>query len=368
MTDVSGAAYLNAIPSALIAVDRSLTVRFINYSAEILFGISAHQVAGKQLLTLPGVDAELCGLCERVFSSSEEISLFEQVLRLPLNHRTVTLHLTPVIGDIVPGKPVSVSEVLITVDRADGLDHQKASEWKQEATRVAGVMAAMLAHEVKNPLAGIRGAAQLLKEEVSPEQQALTDLICMETDRIRDLLAQVEIFAAGAPEHKQPVNIHEVLQYVISIAQTGFAPHVTFKELYDPSLPLVAGHRDMLVQLLLNLVKNSAEVLSGKPDATITLTTTYRSGYRIRPKTMDGSAQEEMVSLPVMVTVEDNGSGIPEEIRSRLFEPFISSKEEGRGLGLAVVAKIASDLGAVVELDQEFDKGTRFILWLACSA
>lgn len=349
-----------------MAVDRDLSIRFINNAAEILFGVSAQQMVTKKLDTLPGMDETLCGLCGRVFASSEQISLFEQVLRIPLKHRTVTLHLTPVLGDITPGKPVSVEQVLITAERADGLDHQKASAWKQEATRVAGVMAAMLAHEVKNPLAGIRGAAQLLKDDIAPEQQALTELICMETDRIRDLLAQVEIFAAGAPEHRQPVNIHEVLQYVISIAQTGFARHVSFKEHYDPSLPPVVGHRDMLVQLLLNLVKNSAEALSDKPDAAITLATTYRSGYRIRSKQVGGDGLDDMVSLPVMVTVEDNGSGIPESIRARLFEPFVSSKEEGRGLGLAVVAKIASDLGAVVELDQGFDRGTRFTLWLAC--
>jgi two-component system, NtrC family, nitrogen regulation sensor histidine kinase GlnL len=362
------ASYLNALPSALVAVDSALTVRFINYAAEILFGISAQQAVGRPLSSLPGSDADLCHLCERVFASSEEISLFEQTLRLPMKHRNVTMHLTPVIADIRPGEPVTVSQVLVTIERADGLDRQAASEWKQEATRVAGVMAAMLAHEVKNPLAGIRGAAQLLKDELSPEQQALTELICMETDRIRDLLAQVEVFAAGAPDHKQPVNIHEVLQYVIAIAQAGFASHVTFKELYDPSLPLVAGHRDMLVQILLNLVKNSAEALSGKPDATITLATTYRSGYRIRPKQAEGQPQEELVPLPVMVTVEDNGSGIPGHMRARLFEPFVSSKDEGRGLGLAVVAKLASDLGAVVELDHDFDKGARFMVWLGCVA
>ena len=172
-------------------------------------------------------------------------------------------------------------------------------------------------------------------------------MICMETDRIRDLLAQVEIFDASALLHKQSVNIHEVLQYVLSIAKSGFAPNVTFKEKYDPSLPLVLGHRDLLVQLLLNLVKNSAEALAHIENPTIVFATGYRSGYHIR------NPMEERVSLPIMVTVEDNGAGIPEPIRARLFEPFVSSKEDGRGLGLAIVAKIASDLGAVVELDPE---------------
>jgi len=353
----AGFAYLNVIPVALIAVDSSLTVTFINPSAEILFGVSAQQAQGRPLSSMPAFDEELHGYCERIFSSCEEISLFEQLLRLPMNHRFVTMHITPIVGE-----DMTAQQLVITIEKSDGLDRTAGSAWKQETTRAAGVMAAMLAHEVKNPLSGIRGAAQFLQDEVVPEQRALTELICMETDRIRDLLDQVEIFANGAVENKQPVNIHEVLQYVISIAKTGFASHVMFKERYDPSLPEVSAHRDLLVQLFLNLVKNSAEALTGNADAVITISTSYRSGYRIRPKSATG---EETVSLPVMVTVEDNGSGIPESIRAHLFEPFVSSKEQGRGLGLAVVAKIASDLGIVVELDQEFDGGTRFIVWLA---
>ncbi len=351
--------YLNIIPSALIALDHSLSIRFINPAAEMLIGISSQQALDRSLQMVPGFDAELCALCERVLSTGQSISLFEHTLRLPMNHREVTMHLTPIMS-----AGSAVSQVLITIEKTDGCERVVSQELKQEASRAAGVMAAMLAHEVKNPLAGIRGAAQLLKEEVSPELQSLTELICNETDRIRDLLAQVEIFDASALDHKQSVNIHEVLQYVLSIAKSGFAQHVQFKERYDPSLPPVIGHRDLLVQLLLNLVKNSAEALSGISDATITFTTSYRSGYHIRAKSPDTAANEERVSLPIMVTVEDNGAGIPAEIRARLFEPYVSSKEDGRGLGLAVVAKIASDLGAAVELDHEYTSGTRFALWL----
>lgn len=347
--------YLNAIPSALIAIDRALCVQFINPAAEMLFGVSAPHTKGRELSTLPAITPELCALCERVFASGEELSLFGQELVFFYHQRraVVTIHLTPV---MVEDK---VDEILITIEKADGLDRLAANESKQEATRAAGIMAAMLAHEVKNPLSGIRGAAQLLRDEVAVEQQPLTDLICMETDRIRDLLDQVEIFAAGAPEGMQPVNIHEVLQYVISIAQTGFAAHVTFKERYDPSLPPVLGHRDLLVQLFLNLVKNAAEAMAGQAQADMTISTAYRSGSHMRV------GQAERVSLPIAVTIEDNGPGIPEAVRPHLFEPFISSKEEGRGLGLAIVAKITSDLGAVVELDKECEGGTRFVVWLA---
>lgn len=359
MTTVMEAHYLNATPSALIAVDRNLQIRFINPSAEVLFETSAQQVISRPLSALPGMTDGLLSLCERIFASCEDISLFQQVLSLTHQHIPVNIHLTPVIIDLAPGMKPKASEVLIAIDKADSFGRLAANESKQETTRAAGVMAAMLAHEVKNPLSGIRGAAQLLRDEVSPEHQSMTELICMEADRIRDLLNQVEIFAAGAPVEKQAVNIHQVLQYVLSVAHTGFAHHVQFKEMYDPSLPMVSGKRDLLVQMLLNIVKNAAEALEGQSNPTITFTTTYQSSYRIR---LDSAG--EKISLPIAVVIEDNGPGIPPDIRSRLFEPFVSSKEDGRGLGLAIVAKIASDLGLVVELDEEFTGGTRFSILL----
>ena len=351
--------YLNAAPSALIAVDKNMQIRFINPAAEVLFEVSAPQMLARPLTALPGMSERMVTLCERIFSSGEDISLFQQVLSLMHSHVPVNIHFTPVMIDLAPGMKPKASEVLIAVDKADSFGRLAANESKHETTRAAGVMAAMLAHEVKNPLSGIRGAAQLMHDEVAPEHQAMTELICMEADRIRDLLNQVEIFAAGAPVEKQAVNIHQVLQYVLSVAHTGFAQHVQFKEIYDPSLPMVLGKRDLLVQMLLNITKNAAEALEGQPNPVITFTTTYRSSYRIR---LDSAG--EKVSLPIAVVIEDNGPGIPPEVRSRLFEPFVSSKDEGRGLGLAIVAKIASDLGLVVELDEEFTGGTRFTVLL----
>ena len=358
MTDSDLAlACLNALPSAVISINAALEVTFVNPAAENFFAFSAQQAKGRSLTTLPGFDAELCSLCERSFAAAEGMSLFERIIPLPHNHRVATIHLTPM-WDAAEAR---ARQLLITIEKADGLDHIATSEWKQEATRTAGVMAAMLAHEVKNPLSGIRGAAQLLRDEVPPEHQPLTDLICMEVDRVRDLLAQVEVFAGGVPGQLTPVNIHEVLQYVISIAKNGFAPHVTFRERYDPSLPPVLSHRDLLVQLFLNMVKNAAEAIATVEDATITITTAYRSGYRYKL-----GKSEERLSLPIMVSIEDNGTGIPEAMRSHLFEPFISSKEQGRGLGLAIVAKIASDLGSVVELDKD-TAGAKFNVSLPCA-
>ena len=346
--------YLSAIPSAVVAFDGQLMLTYMNPAAEALFSASSSQMTGKSLSELALLDSDLRERVARVFSSAEEMTLYDHTLELPAQPSVqVILHITPLISAGAGTELPITDGVLLTIERTGGIKRLTSNMLKHDATRAAGVMAAMLAHEVKNPLSGIRGAAQLLREEVSPEQQALTDIICSESDRIRDLLDQVEIFSDGAPTEKQSVNIHEVLQYVISVAKAGFAPHVKFVERYDPSLPPVLSHRDSLVQLFLNLVKNAAEATQGQANATITIHTFFRSGYRLAH-----------VALPIAVAIEDNGPGIPEQMRSSIFEPLISSKAQGRGLGLAVVSKLAGDLGHIVELDEEKTDGARFLTML----
>ncbi len=329
-------AYINALPQAVLVVDGDFNIVFINPAAEEMFGAAAQSL-------LPWLQKRQ-PLLMRVLIAAEKIRLHEEWLP---DGSHATLHLAPVMEN---SKCV---EIVLTAEKTEGLPQLTASEWKKDATRAAGLMAAMLAHEVKNPLSGISGAAQILKDETSAEHKPLAEIICREADRIRDLLQQMEIFTDHAPAAMQPVNIHEVLQYVIGVAESGFARQLQIKENYDPSLPEVLGRRELLVPLFLNLVKNAAEAMENRPDAILTISTSYKSGYRIHKK------------LPIMVSIEDNGAGIPEIMRDRLFEPFFTSKGEGRGLGLAVVAKIAADLGGVVELDTAIaSKGAKFNVML----
>lgn len=340
------------LPSGVILVSGDYAIHYVNAAAEHFLGSSAVSLTGRDLSEHVHPAGKLVELIDTVFRERVVIREYDFPLSGPRNRspRPVNLQLLQIEAE---------RRVMIVIDER-GVEGKVGHFLHQRGhSRSSSAMSSILAHEVKNPLAGIRGAAQLLEQTATPADKALTQLICAEVDRIRDVIGEMEIFSNPALLTTDPVNIHEVLQYVRLIMEKGLATKVVFREIYDPSLPDIAGHRNLLVQLFLNLCKNAAEAMEGQGDATITLSTAYHHGLRYRP-----ARHAKSHALPVAVTIEDNGPGIPDDLKPDLFDPFVTTKAGGKGLGLAIAAKIVSDHGGMIELDEDCQSGARFRILL----
>lgn len=329
---------LAALASPVIVVDRANRIDTVNVAAEQFFDTGLALIRGEPLATLITPDSPLFALIAAARTSGSSVAESGMLLETQKQgSRIVSVQAAP-LGDVLGHVVISVHEISIAVKIDRQLTHRHAA-------RSVTAMASILAHEVKNPLSGIRGAAQLLEETAAPADRELANLIIDEADRIRALLDRMDVFSDPPSLERKPVNIHEVLERVRKLAQNGFARHVRFIEDYDPSLPPVLGNRDLLVQVFLNLVKNAAEAV-GDEGGEITLSTAYQHGIKLAVPGI-----ESRVHLPLVVRVQDNGPGIPDDIKPHLFDPFVTTKHNGTGLGLALVVKIIDDHGGVIEFD-----------------
>jgi len=331
---------LGALECSVLVVRADGVVSYVNDSAQRFFAASASQICGYQIDSMVPRDSTILALIrqaqERMIGVSE-YGLIVDTVRT--RAQLVNVQISP-----ISDSPGSVVVAIFERNIADKIDRQLSH---RNSARSVGAMAAMLAHEVKNPLSGIRGAAQLLEGSVEPDDRSLTRLICEETDRICALVDRMDVFSDQRPLERGAVNIHIVLERVKQLAQNGFAKHVNIIENYDPSLPPVDGNRDLLVQIFLNLVKNAAEAVPVK-GGEIILSTAYQHGVRFA---LPGSVAVKQ--LPLVVTVQDNGPGIPEALQSSLFDAFVTTKAKGTGLGLALVAKMVDDHGGIIEFDSQ---------------
>ncbi|NRP73549.1 Nitrogen regulation protein NR(II) [Ensifer psoraleae] len=344
-------AVLNAIQNPVILVDEDGLVAFANWEAESFFGASANHLARHNISAFIPFGSPLLTLIDQVRERRAPVNEYRVDLSSPRlgADKLVDLYVAPVLS--APGSVVIVFQERSMADKIDRqLTHRGA------ARSVTG-LASMLAHEIKNPLSGIRGAAQLLETSVNDEDRALTRLICDETDRIVSLVDRMEVFSDERPVDRVPLNIHSVLDHVKAIAKAGFARRIKISENYDPSLPPVYANRDQLVQVFLNLIKNAAEAIGDRTDGEIMLTTAYRPGIRLSV-----AGTREKISLPLEFCVHDNGPGVPSDLLPHLFDPFITTKTNGSGLGLALVAKIIGGHGGIVECDSQHNRTTFRVL------
>ncbi len=329
---------LDALPHPVMTVAQDGMVCSANAAAETFFQMSRPVLLRHTLCGLLTPDTKVWSLVEKVMERGFPMHEYGTEVAVV---RTNNSAIMDVYAAPLNDGSGNVSVMLQERGIADKISRQLSA---QESVRTAAALSAMLAHEIKNPLSGIRGAAQLLEQSVGEEDHALTRLICDEADRIVKLVDRFEVFTDERPIETEPVNIHVILEHVRRLAQTGCAKSIVFTEAYDPSLPPVMVNRDQMVQVLLNLIKNAAEALEGQADGAIALSTAFRPGVRLA---LPGKT--ERVSLPLEITIRDNGPGIAPDIRPHLFDPFITTKLSGSGLGLALTAKIIRDHGGTIE-------------------
>ncbi|WP_375258112.1 nitrogen regulation protein NR(II) [Citreimonas sp.] len=328
----------SSLPVPAVLIDENERIGDLNPAAEGFLNNSAKWLRGQPIWDRLAVDAPLEESLAR--AREQGTPLFVNDVDVGTGSRApvvCNLQIAPLQGR--PGWMV----MLISPRELAGRMTQSNSV--KSAAKSAIGMAEMLAHEIKNPLAGIAGAAQLLSMSLPKDDLELTDLIVAETRRIVKLLEQVEQFGNLSPPELQPVNLHDVLDRARRSAGLGFGAHMKIIEDYDPSLPLAQGDPDQLLQVVLNLLKNASQAADPNKGGTIRLHSFYEHSFRLRRA--DGSGQ----SLPLQIEVIDDGPGLPDDIRGDIFDPFVSGRENGTGLGLALVSKIISDHGGWISVD-----------------
>ena len=329
---------LNALPHPLVRVNGEGEVVLVNNAAESFLQASASALEGRPLARFVPFGTPLLGLIEKARNAGGHFNEYRIDLSSPRIGRNAVVDVHA--GAVGDGSR-DVVVLLQPRGMAEKIDRQLSH---RSAARTVTGLASMLAHEIKNPLAGIRGAAQLLELGASEDDRRLTRLITDETDRIVRMVDRMHIFADDRPIERTPLNMHVVLEHVRTAVANGFGRTITIREDYDPSLPPVHGNRDQLVQVFLNLAKNACEAMLNVSEPVLTLRSSYRPGLKL---TTPGG--RERVSLPLEFCVEDNGPGAPSEMAGAMFDAFVTTKANGSGLGLALVAKIIGDHGGVVE-------------------
>lgn len=339
---------LAALPHPILVVGEENRIIYGNAAAEIFLSTSSTMMTRMRLGDVVAFGCPLLALVDQVRESGSTVNEYGIEMASPKFSAPKLVDIYA--GPMHEGADAPIAVMLQQRNMAQMIERQLTH---RAAARSVSGMAAVLAHEIKNPLSGIKGAAQLLEQNLSDEDRALSQLICSETERIRNLVNRMEVFGDERPLSKEPVNIHDVLNHVRRVAENGFARGIRIVEDYDPSLPPIPGNRDKLVQAFLNLIKNAAEAIGDNKDGhgRIIMQTSFRPGVRLSVPGADAR-----ITLPLMIQIEDNGSGVPDHLKPHLFDPFVTTKHNGTGLGLALVAKIIGDHGGIIECDSEANR------------
>lgn len=346
---------LETLPFSTFILSAEGVVIFANIAAQQFFLASSRLLIKKGIRGIISDYEAFENHIAHVVADNNSLTLHQISVELP--------HMQQALVDITlsPFKNMNEMRILLTIERVSKIEDNN------EGTKQVASLADMLAHEVKNPLSGIRGAAQLLEQNASLEDKNLTQIICNECDRIKGLVESMERFSVDESLELKAENIHNILDHVCAVAGAGFADNINIKTVYDPSLPLVSANRDALVQLLLNLVKNAAEsidkTLHSERGEIIIKTAFQHRG--ISPAITKPAIVQK--PTPIEITISDNGNGISEDMLDNLFEPFVTSKKVGKGLGLALGKKIVNAHGGHI-IAENTANGAQFKLYLTVAS
>lgn len=327
------------VPVLLIAPDNKIA--YANDASEAFFGRSRRKLEAQEVLSVLTFESDRMNAA----LTSRENDISAQDMELQTAHGSITVDINI---SVLPGDPEW--RIAIISPRHGGREH--IGEQKDSGQQQAMGAPAILGHEIKNPLAGIKGAAQLLARRVNEKDQPLTELIVNEVDRIARLLDQMQKLGRSEPAELAPANVHLLIERAIrSIRAANRAmPEISIN--YDPSLPEVMIDADGMVQILINLMQNAVDALHGRLDGVIGISTRFVMSGALRDTDLD----RKSVKLPVEIAISDNGPGVPEHIAEELFSPFVTTKRDGQGLGLAIVRKLIQQMNSRILFERDIAK------------
>lgn len=350
-TDIrpEASAQLNGVVFATLLLGPSLRIVEVNPAAEQLFQRSARRLIDEQIWAV--IDPDNPRISEAIFASDAPVVARDVPVHISGRSRRVNITYSPLHSH--PGWAV------MTLSDA-GLGELEGDDDRDLSLHAPAV----LAHEIKNPLAAIRGASQLLGRKLGADGQALTQVITDEVDRIASLIDRMQKLGSKTPLPAAPFNMHEAIRQAIKTIQTAFAPPVPLVEEFDPSLPPVMGNREAFEQIMINLLGNAHDACSGQAEPVVIVRTRFVSGLALSALRLD-----QAIRLPIEISVSDNGPGVPPELREHIFEPFVTTKVTGQGLGLALVRKMVRDMdGRITCKRDERKQLTRFRIHLPVAA
>ena len=341
---------MDVLPFPIVLLDRDDSFIWLNHAGEQFFKSSLSILSGTRLDRLIPKDSQIFSLIRRARQSGTSVEDKAITFVGPrIGLRGASIQLVP-----FPLSDFDEPVILMTLQERTGAEQLATQQNFKGAALSMSRMSALLAHEIKNPLAGIKGAAQLLEMELPEAHHELSHMIVSETDRITSLLQRIENLSSDAPVRFETVNIHEVLDHCLKITSASFGRHLEIKRSYDPSLPDIQADREMLVQCFINLFKNASEAT--EEGDSLSLQTSYSLTRYVTTQT-----SRKLIHLPLQIAIKDSGKGVSDDLQAHIFEPFVSNKSGGSGLGLAMVASVIADHGGAIAMHSS-PKGSCFTL------